>query len=491
MREANCISILTDSEGIIQEVIRDDLEILAEDCVGMALHQIFPEHNRASIQRILQVVRINQACFEAKLLLDSVDGSKLQLNLSAGKSGEQILFVGAFSEPDVSLEFYRELMRINNDQINQLRNLMKEKYSQNPEQGETAVYFQMSQLNNQLIDLQRSMAKKNFELERQNREIGLLNEMNNTLNSCETLSEAYKVIVQYTIHLMPHSSGLLLTYDPSNKKINATDHWGDPMPAAIEKIFVEMQPLFNKPVPFSEISSVQEQLLSFSLLKQCTLYPLLGQQGLVGLIQICSQQPESNTESFQEQFFQTFLKQIGLALANLQLRERLRQESTLDFLTGLYNRRFLERQMEREISRAMRRGTALCVVLFDLDRFKSYNDQFGHDVGDQILIQISAALSKNFRKEDCACRYGGDEFAILIPDISMREIFPILNRTREQIRAIEIPHSVQKISGITISAGVACFPQNGTTPTELLKAADKALYEVKRSGRDGVKQAST
>jgi diguanylate cyclase (GGDEF)-like protein len=179
-----------------------------------------------------------------------------------------------------------------------------------------------------------------------------------------------------------------------------------------------------------------------------------------------------------------------MTLANMRLREKLRLESIHDSLTGLYNRRYMDKCLQTEISRSKRHNFNFGVLLFDIDHFKNLNDTYGHEAGDVVLRKLSDYLQQNVRSEDVLCRYGGEEFLIILPDISKNDLQKISERIQKEIKKnIQVEYENHKLC-ITVSVGAANFPDNGQAATELLKAADEALYRAKDQGRDQVCIAS-
>ena len=170
---------------------------------------------------------------------------------------------------------------------------------------------------------------------------------------------------------------------------------------------------------------------------------------------------------------------IKLALSNIDLREELREQAVRDTLTGLYNRRFLEESLARELYIAQRRNTPLCVALLDIDHFKQINDNFGHGSGDALLREVGIILSENLRKSDIACRYGGDEFVLILPDSSLEDVQHRVQQILESIHELRIWHNHRLIDPVTISIGVAMARENNFTGGELLRSADEALYSAK------------
>jgi diguanylate cyclase (GGDEF)-like protein len=182
----------------------------------------------------------------------------------------------------------------------------------------------------------------------------------------------------------------------------------------------------------------------------------------------------------------TLGEQAALALANLTLRETLRLQSVRDPLTGLHNRRYLEESLEREIQRAARRSTPVGVMMIDLDHFKRLNDTFGHDAGDAMLCAFADLFRGRFRGEDIVCRYGGEEFTVLLPETTLERALERAEELRAAAAEARPSGPVQPLDPVTLSIGVASYPQHGDTGAALLSAADAALYRAKTAGRDRV-----
>ncbi len=160
-------------------------------------------------------------------------------------------------------------------------------------------------------------------------------------------------------------------------------------------------------------------------------------------------------------------------------------------MTGLYNRRYLEETLDREIRRAGRAVQSLGILILDLDHFKRFNDTYGHDAGDTVLRETASFLLKNVRAEDFVCRFGGEEFVIILPTAGLEGSRARGERLRSKMRELNIMHQGKALGTVTFSVGVAAFPEHGVSPKELMLAADAALYEAKRGGRDRVAVASS
>ena len=175
----------------------------------------------------------------------------------------------------------------------------------------------------------------------------------------------------------------------------------------------------------------------------------------------------------------TQLIEIGL------LQDQLREQAIRDPLTDLFNRRYLDETLERELSRAEREKYPLCIVMMDLDHFKTVNDVYGHEAGDVVLKSLAEKVMEQCRHSDFACRYGGEEFVLVMPNICIESTSRRARELHQNIEEMNITYGRFNLS-VTTSMGIACYPAHGTTKEELLRAADKALYRSKHSGRNCV-----
>jgi diguanylate cyclase (GGDEF)-like protein len=178
----------------------------------------------------------------------------------------------------------------------------------------------------------------------------------------------------------------------------------------------------------------------------------------------------------------------GMAIATLNLRTKLENQSIRDSLTGLFNRHFMQISLERELSRAMRRNQMLAVYMLDLDHFKRFNDTYGHAAGDSVLQAIAEIFRTSIRTEDIACRYGGEEFTIMLPDVTPTVAYERAESIRRAVANLRVPLDREVYGEFTVSIGVALFPNDGDAADLLLRRADQALYRAKRLGRNQVVQ---
>jgi len=186
------------------------------------------------------------------------------------------------------------------------------------------------------------------------------------------------------------------------------------------------------------------------------------------------------------QRIQSIIDSLSLSLANLKLRSTLRQQSIRDPLTGMYNRRYMEETLEREVLRATRNNENVGVIMLDIDHFKDFNDTFGHQAGDILLQSLGHFFLSHVRGEDVACRYGGEEFILLLPGSNIEETRDRAEEMREKVNLLSVDFKGQALGKITLSFGVSVFPNHGTSPDILIQTADQALYRAKSEGRNRV-----
>lgn len=213
--------------------------------------------------------------------------------------------------------------------------------------------------------------------------------------------------------------------------------------------------------------------------------PMQAQGGAVGLLHVVFQAGTTAHErELVQQLIMHVAEQIALSLANLRLRETLREQSIRDALTGLHNRRYLEESLTRELARAQREHYGLAVFMLDVDHFKRYNDQHGHEAGDAVLRELGRVLKQSVRSADLACRFGGEEFTVILVKAELASAREWAERLLERLHQTSISFKGTVLPGITVSLGLAFYPVNGEDVETVLQAADLALYQAKHAGRD-------
>jgi diguanylate cyclase (GGDEF)-like protein len=201
---------------------------------------------------------------------------------------------------------------------------------------------------------------------------------------------------------------------------------------------------------------------------------------------------EANKASYEAryQLAISMTEHVSMALANLSLRETLRYLSVRDPLTGLFNRRYMEETLLRELMKAERTNRKFGVIMLDLDHFKSFNDIHGHDAGDSMLREFGGFLMNNIREYDIACRYGGEEFICILPETTLDNAMERAEELRCNLMSFKVQHLGRPMGTVTMSAGVAIYPDHGTTEATIVKAADEALYRAKILGRNRIQAAA-
>ncbi len=216
---------------------------------------------------------------------------------------------------------------------------------------------------------------------------------------------------------------------------------------------------------------------------------LLQAQGVsLGALHIGGSEETLNSGSFQNKIY-SVTEHLCLTISNLNLRVKLEQQAIRVPLTALYNRRYLDDSFARELKRAERKKSSLAVIMIDIDHFKVFNDTYGHDAGDHVIKKFAGLLSKTVREEDISCRYGGEEFTLVLNEIDTAVTVKRAEALLEATRALELQVNNQSLGQITVSLGIAMYPQHGSTQQDLIKAADQALYVEKESGRNQLKVA--
>ena len=215
--------------------------------------------------------------------------------------------------------------------------------------------------------------------------------------------------------------------------------------------------------------------------------PLLAQGEALGVVYL-RPGPATKIPSFDAipQQLRVVADGVALAVANLRLREALRQESIRDPLTDLFNRRYMEESLERKVLRALRNQQPVGIIMLDIDHFKRINDTYGHATGDAVLRQLGDVLKEHTRGDDIACREGGDEFTLILPEATREQTRLRAEQLRQDFKTLRIQHGGQVLDSITLSFGVAAYPDHGATRDAVLRAADTALYRAKHAGRDRV-----
>ena len=345
----------------------------------------------------------------------------------------------------------------------------------------------------ELLASKRVLEQSLAEVEKIHVEVSQLGELSSFLQACQKADEAYAAIAEYGPRLLPESSGALYLFDDNREHLGQMLAWereGQVQQRSARSFMASecwalrrgQQYRLDKPtrvLTCRHIHYDENSIFPYICL------PLIAQGKTFGLLFIEFREGNGvQSVNIRHRLAVSLAEQIGLALANIRLRDALRLQSICDPLTGLYNRRHMEESLRRELSRASRQKTMLAVAMLDVDHFKKFNDTYGHDAGDLVLQSVAKVLKKMLRESDIVCRYGGEEFVLLLPDANEEIACECAECLLNAIRSLELRHGGKDLGKITISVGLSLYPIHTLEAENLVKLADAALYDAKRSGRD-------
>ena len=345
-----------------------------------------------------------------------------------------------------------------------------------------------------------------LEREQRNREIVLLSELGGLLQTCDSTSEAYEVISRQGRKLFPDLAGAVYRIGGSRTELELVSSWGESGPISDVDLFRsdDCWGLRLGRDHFVEDAGVDLicRHIGEKVPPRYLCVPMMALGEALGVLHLraepalytgnlgeTEQAIAASLNEARRRLAAAVAEHTAMALANLSLRETLRHQSIRDPLTSLFNRRYFEESLEREIRRAQRRGTPLGVVMLDLDRFKGFNDSFGHEAGDVLLRTFGELLRGKLRGEDVPCRYGGEEFALLLPEATLEATRARAEELRIATKGLQVIYQGTFLGPVTLSLGVAVYPDQGLTGHAVLRAADSALYQSKANGRDRVTAA--
>ncbi|WP_082439461.1 MULTISPECIES: diguanylate cyclase [unclassified Massilia] len=307
------------------------------------------------------------------------------------------------------------------------------------------------------------------------------------LDSVGSPAELGTVLPIFLKKLLPGSSGTIYLYRHSRDLLEAQTHWGSVRSTDNALYRHDCWGLRLGKVhraTHGDDLCCEHDKANLGTQRTQVCIPMISQGDVIGLMVIA--EPDHNSLPLDNELMTALAEQLSLAISNVSLRETLKQQSTVDALTGLYNRRYFDESLKRELARAKRTRSSCSVIMVDLDHFKRINDSYGHDAGDLVLKAAAKQLFSRLRASDVACRYGGEELVLLLPECEAEAAAKCAEGIRRALSDIEFDHLGQRIAGVTASFGVAAWPTHGSDSSELVKAADKALYSAKRAGRNRV-----
>ncbi len=338
----------------------------------------------------------------------------------------------------------------------------------------------------QSINRRRNESALKGMIRRQSRlleEISAVSTMVELLQTCHSQSEANTVIRAALPKLLPGVGGALYISRRDDAALELQVGWGSV--AAVQSFssgdcwaLRRGRPHLHEPASAAAVCRHVGEAED-----SCLCVPLVSQGDTLAVLHLRRAGGEALSEDVQR-LASALAEQLSLAVGNLRLQETLRSGSERDPLTDLYNRRHLEISLQRELSRAQRHGFPVSLIMLDVDHFKAFNDTNGHDAGDEVLRNVAHVLKRHTRAEDVACRYGGEEFLVVLPACTVDDAYAKAEAIREAIAQLHVFSRGMALPRITASLGIACYPEDGERMEDLIAGADAALYRAKSSGRN-------
>ncbi len=334
-----------------------------------------------------------------------------------------------------------------------------------------------------------------MEQQARQREARVIAELDEWLQTCKSLDELFLIVRTFMDRSLPGSAGELYVYSNSRDVLDGACDWGD------AGLHDHIAPDSCWALRRGRAYAYSPEGISFTCdhvsdqhheppSENYLCLPIIAHGDTVGLMHIRFDTLDSACPIKDPNGFAIQVSEhVSLAIANVKLRDELRDQSTRDPLTGLYNRRYFLDAMRNALSAAGRKGHECALIAFDADKFKSFNDNHGHDAGDMVLRAIGQQLTELFPGDEVPCRFGGEEFALLLPHGGAAEAHAAAERLRTGIEAVELRYGGGTLPTVTVSSGVSVYPACGTLPQDLITAADEALYQAKADGRNCVRAA--
>ncbi len=439
-----------------------------EQLKGMTLLDLVPEEDRSSIVDTLQRHRRGLSVRGTRQLLN-VKGGLVPVQMSSSPlmdKGEVASILGVVTDLSEQMVAHEELQRLATE--------LEDRVTQR-----TQAYRETA------AQLAATLEVSRF----QQRNYGMLQEMAEMLQSCTSPAEAARVAGEFAVKLFDADAGSIYTLNQETGGFTALHGWGATNESAEQIVVDDCWALRqNKPYPHSlNQFTLRCNHLRLGPSRNTFCLPMSAHGQVAGLINLRRVAPfiTSDIEASAdfEKVAQLFAANIAQFLANLALRRSLEQQSLRDPLTNLFNRRYFNEQLAIEFERANRSRAPLALQMVDIDHFKRINDRFGHDAGDRVLRMVSDILAQNARSGDIVCRWGGEEFLILMPGSNAAAA----KRRADEIRS-RINDQIEIVGGtrVSVSIGVASYPEHASDPDGLIDVSDRALYAAKGAGRNRV-----
>ena len=350
----------------------------------------------------------------------------------------------------------------------------------------------------QIAEEAEAHAKQVLQDERARRaEARALSDLDEWLQSCKSLGELFMIVEKFMAGLIPNSAGELYLYSNSRDVLDGVCEWGKRGSITEHILADECWALRRgRAYSFSPLAlcfPCEHLSDPFDSGKQDYIcVPVVAHGDTVGLLHVQFNEKTSHSDVKSLGKFATrCAEHISMAIANVKLRDELHDQSIRDPLTGLYNRRYFMDAMRRETAVSDRGGKGFGLISLDADKFKTFNDNHGHEAGDAVLRALAEQMLAVLSKEAVCARVGGEEFTVLLPQSDLKESLSAAEKLRTAIAEMEVRTSFEVLPRVTVSAGVAAYCGEGTPPSVLIKRADQALYAAKADGRNCVKEAAS
>jgi diguanylate cyclase (GGDEF)-like protein len=311
---------------------------------------------------------------------------------------------------------------------------------------------------------------------------------------CLEVTQAEQCTIRYLEQLLPGTAGSLSIINNSHQMMESVGTWGGVEAVTFDGFAPDSccalrsgRSRWRRP----ERSEVNCTHFAGKAPERYLCMPLTAHGETLGIFTIeCLSADSAAQVELRETSLSSLGEMAAMAIAGLRLRQKLESQSIRDGMTGLFNRGFMEIALEREMNRAARQAKQIAVMMLDIDHFKEFNDTFGHEAGDLVLREVAEAMRQGVRGEDIICRFGGEEFVIILPEITTPLAMDRAELLRGMVAELALRYRGQPLRQVTISIGVAMFPDNSDDPEELLRVADHAMYAAKHKGRNRVASAS-
>ena len=326
-------------------------------------------------------------------------------------------------------------------------------------------------------------------LERQARESELLTAARDELQLCVSSHQAQQSSVRYFAQLLPGTTGGICLINNSRQTVEVGATWnrlntlfdGFALDACCGLRSGRMR--WRK----SGQSEVHCTHFSGTPPENYLCLPLAAHGETLGIVYVeCASTGIAAMVDANLGALQQLVELASIGIAGLNLRSKLELQSIRDSLTNLFNRHFMEIALDREVRRAMRHRNPLALLMLDIDHFKEFNDTYGHEAGDVVLREVAETMRQAIRSEDIVCRYGGEEFVVLLPEVTTEDALARAESIRHLVSEIRVHFRGEALRDVTISIGVGMYPSNADSSEQLLRVADRALYEAKHQGRNRV-----